>query len=141
MRGGFLHNQVLLDPVEDLLRQLGTTTHREYAVRVAGSIGFIDLVAEFDQHKIACEAELTPDRIAADLRKAEACEATLLLILVPHRRIAQRVQRALDQAEGTRPPGGVWVLPLGPAMARLRNCFPSPTHWKGGGKKTTEGDG
>ncbi len=123
MRGGFLHNHILLDPVEDLLLQLGATVRREHAVHFGGSLGFIDLTAELGHHRIACEAELTADRVLSDLRKAEAWAATLLVIIVPTRRVAQSIQRAVDGAPGVHPPGGVWVLPLGPALARLRDCF------------------
>ncbi|GEM_PF-2578436 len=137
MRGGFLHNHILLDPIEDLLMQLGAATRREHYVRSAGSAGFIDLTATLGQHRIACEAELAADRVSSDLRKAQAWAATLLVIVVPTRRVAQSAQRAVNAAPGTRPVGGVWVLPLGPALTRLRDCFPFLPTSKGNRNKTT----
>lgn len=136
MRGGYLHNHILLDPVEDHLLQSGATVQREQAVDLCGSMGFIDLAATLRDHRIAFEAELTADRVASDLRKAEAWSATLLVIIVPTRRVARSIQRAVDSTPGARPPGGVWVLPLGPALARLRDCFPFLPALKGTRKKT-----
>jgi len=124
MRGGFLHNHVLLDPIEEHFRRLNAIASREHMVRSADFSGFIDLFIQHGAHRIACEAELTPERIDRDLRKAELAEATLLLIVVPHRRIAQSVLRKLHRTDLPYPPAGVWVLPLGPGLARLARCFP-----------------
>jgi len=124
MRGGFLHNHVLLDPIEAHFRGLGASTAREHLVRSAAFAGFIDLFIQHGAHRIACEAELTPERIDRDLRKAELAQATLLLIVVPHRRVAQSVLRKLNRSYLPYPPAGVWVLPLGPAIERLARCFP-----------------
>ena len=124
MRGGFLHNHILLDPIESHFQKLGATTAREHLVASGSFTGFIDLFIEHGNQRIACEAELTPARIERDLEKAKLAEATLLLIVVPHRRIAQGVLRKLHRLDKPRPPAGLWVLPLGPALQRLRHCLP-----------------
>ena len=36
MRGGFLHNQVLIEPLDESFRRAGANTRREFAVRVGG---------------------------------------------------------------------------------------------------------
>ena len=124
MRGGYLHNHILLDPIQSHFSTLGAITAREHQVISGTFTGFIDLFIQHGRHRIACEAELSPDRVRRDLRKAEHAKATLLMIVVPHRRLAQRVQRAVGRLDLPHPEGGVWVLPLGPALARLRSCFP-----------------
>ena len=124
MRGGFLHNHILLDPIEEHFHQLGAHTRREFPIGPGACHGFVDLWIHCGEHTIACEAELTPDRVAGDLRKAQVLQASLLLIVVPHRRTAQAVTRRFRRTHAASSDMEVWILPLGPALERLRRCFP-----------------
>jgi len=125
MRGGFLHNTALLNPIEAYLRRRGAQTCREYPVQNSITRGAIDLVATWNDAVIAIEAELTPDRVVRDVHKAHAIEADLLVIVVPTRRVAAAVIRRLRlNCNHARKDLPVWVLPLGPALERLRRLFP-----------------
>jgi hypothetical protein len=122
MRGGFLHN-FLVDRAEEHLLSLGAVVYREYPTNPGTRDSrFIDLCAMTGGARIAIEAELSTDRIAADVGKALTVEASLLLILVPDSRIAARIQRQLDRTnDAHRLP--VCVLPLGRALQRLTRRF------------------
>ena len=125
MRGGYLHNTILLDPIEAFFRQAGARTRREYPVRNATTRGAIDLAASWDDALVAVEAELTPDRVDRDVQKAHAAGADLLVIVVPTRRVASAVMRHLNGNGGqTGNDVPVWILPLGPALERLQRFFP-----------------
>lgn len=125
MRGGYLHNTVLLNPIEAYLRRADAQTRREYPVQKNATRGAIDLVATWDDALIAIEAELTPDRVVRDVQKALAARAGLLVIVVPTRRVAAAAIRRLRlNCNPTRKDLPVWVLPLGPALERLRRLFP-----------------
>ncbi len=123
MRGAFLHTDVLVARVEELLRGFGARVCREYAVSGGRRSGFIDLFAVLHTHRIACEAELSADRVVNDVAKATAARADLLLIVTPERRIARAVAKRLDKAGIATADEclEVWVLPLGVALKRLRN--------------------
>ncbi len=89
----------------------------------------IDLFIEYRSHRIAIEAETSPDRVVNDVAKAVAVRATLLLIITPERRIAKAVRRRLNRpnSPGASDELEVWVLPLGQALQRIKNCFPLMT--------------
>lgn len=125
MRGGFVHNKVLLDSIDALLRRAGAQTQREVHVHRDGLRGAIDLVATMSDTKLAIEAELTPARVVRDVEKARAIEADLLVIVAPTRRIADAIVRRLHAAgvDLSSAPA-VCVLPLGPALEQLRRSFP-----------------
>lgn len=121
MRNGFLHDAVLLDPIEFLLRQRGARVHREFRVSLSRSVGFIDLFAVLEGHTLACEAELTPRRVPADLAKARAAAASHLLIVTPTGRIAKAIKAGLL---GPNEALAIVVLPQGPAALWVEDCFP-----------------
>lgn len=126
MRGGFLHNDVLLGPVESHFRACHARIDREFPTRPGRDAKFIDLFVNLHGLRIACEAELTTRRIGRDIDKAREVNAQLLLIVVPHRRVARyAMERVVDPA-AVRRELALWILPLGPALARLRSCFPIP---------------
>ena len=124
MRGGYLHNHLLVRPVEEAFRVHGVRTRREvHAVTEAGQ-GFIDLVAERDGQIVAVEAELTPRRIQYDVSKAASVGASELWIIVPTWRMADLVRRALEQVNSDVSEPGVFVLTVGQARQRVTQCFP-----------------
>ena len=116
MRGDYLHNHVLLDPLERPCREHGAQVHREY--NLDGE--FVDLLIEFDTGRVVVEAELSPDRVANDVAKAQRLGANVLLIVVPTWRIARAVKRKLARLDVPRPEGLiVHVDPLGVAVQRV----------------------
>jgi len=123
MRGGPIHNHVLLDPVVQEFKAVGAFTYREKTVRIGKQIGYVDLYAELNSHYICIEAELSAKRIANDLNKAMALNATALWIVVPNVQVKRAVKRQLNRLH-LRSSAGIFVLTLGQAIDRVRNCFP-----------------
>ena len=124
MRGGFLHNKVLIEPLDTSLRRAGAVTHLEYAVRVDDRIGYVDLFAELIGRRIAVEAERSVHRIEGDLRKAEALEVDELWIVVPTAGVARSVRRKLRSITVGIDCRRVFVLTQGQALQRVRKCLP-----------------
>lgn len=124
MRGGYLHNNFLIRPVEGASRFHGARTHREVHVITLAGPGFIDLVAEWEDRIVAVEAELTPRRVRHDVAKAAAVGASELWIIVPTWRIAGLIRRALERVEIEGSELGVFVLTVGQARERVTECFP-----------------
>lgn len=123
MRGGFLHNKVLIEPIAAFFLAVAGTVYREYATGPGRDAGFVDLFVEYGLERIVCEAELSADRVPKDLAKAAALNATLLLIVVPNARVARSV-RARASTVAVDPAGAnieKWILPLGVALQRLRS--------------------
>lgn len=124
MRNGFLHDRVLLAPLKGYFRRLGAVVHREQVVHHSGTTGFIDLFVEHGSNRIAIEAELTPNRVASDLAKARAADATVLLIVTPTAAVARAGLKRLSLASGRADRPRVFVLPLGLAIGWVEGCFP-----------------
>ena len=124
MRGSYLHNHILLDPIEEHFRLLGARTRREHPTRKKLAPGFVDLFIEWREHRIVCEAELSARRVLWDLEKAKALDATLLVIVVPRRVVAEAAWRRVKHSSTSSSNVQFWILPLGPALQRLRSCFP-----------------
>ena len=124
MTGAFVHERILLPPIATHFQQLGAQVWRQHCVRLEDSLGFADLFIIHGMHRIICEAELTSDRVLNDVCKAKALQAALLMIVVPHQRVAVAIRRRLAAAPSTAPGVEKWVLPLGPMLQRVRNRFP-----------------
>ncbi len=126
---GFVHEEILLRPVAGHFCKAGARIHHQYRTGPGRRAGMIDLFIEYGSHRIAIEAETSPDRVGNDVAKAVAVRATLLLIIAPERRIAKAVRRRLNRpnSPGASDELEVWVLPLGQALQRIRNCFPLMT--------------
>lgn len=123
MRGDFLHTRVLVAQVAELLYAFGAVVHLEHYTRMEGSFGYVDILARLGSYTIVCEAELSPDRAPKDVEKARALNADLLLIVVPQKRVGEAIDRRLKElpTRDIRSSGlEIWVLPLGPALQRLR---------------------
>lgn len=125
MRGQFLHNDILVAPIAALLREYGVRSQLEYAIESGRGVGFVDLFAVQESFRLVCEAELSPDRVWNDIRKAVALQADLLLIVVPTVRMARRIRRRLQHPRCPAAPENldIWILPLGPALQRLREMM------------------
>ncbi len=95
MRGGFLHNQLLIAPVIQFCQEHGINAHEEYPTMRGRNAGFVDLFILHGELRIVCEAECSPDRVPNDVVKAQKLEATHLMILVPNASVAKGVERKL----------------------------------------------
>ncbi len=124
MRGKFLHNEVLIQPLDLAFCLIGALTFREWFVNDGDTKGYVDLWVESNGFRIAIEAELTPKRIAHDVRKAIALRADELWIVVPTVRIARAVHRKLNTLENTGMGPEVFFLSQGQALQRVTNCLP-----------------
>ncbi len=123
MRGSYLHNDVLIDPLDEAFRSFGATTRRESYVNNGSVVGAVDLLVEQPHVRIAIEAELSSKRVGRDLRKAAAVRADELWIVVPTVRLVRSVRRKL----ATLPSAPIWldvfVLTQGQALQRVMNCM------------------
>lgn len=99
MRGGFIHNYVLIAGLLRSFEAQGWSCDTEVPVRMGETIGFVDLLAERDGYCIAVEAEMSARRVDRDLRKADALRATELWIVTPNAHIAGAVRRALHRMD------------------------------------------
>lgn len=123
MRGRFLHNQLLVAPLAEALRQSGWQVNVEFHVRSETYTGFIDLKASRDGQVLAVEAELTPRRVKNDIAKAIAMNASELWIVVPEYHAARAV-RAVVARHAARKKLPIRVLTQGQAIQRVKGCFP-----------------
>ena len=123
MRGGYLHNHVLVDRLDAAWRSVGASTAREIAITDDyGQIsGYTDLLARLGPYLIAMEVELSCRRVARDLEKAMALAVTELWIVVPSIRVRRSVERRLQRLGPDPKHGIVFVLTLGQALQRVRN--------------------
>jgi len=119
-----IHEHMLLDPPEAHLRRLGTQPQRCYRVAIDDRFGFIDLFTVYRGQRIAIEAERSAARIMNDLIKASAASAALLVIIVPNHRIQRAINRHLHEVVIDDFDFELWVLPLGPAIYRIKKRFP-----------------
>lgn len=122
MRGGFIHNEVIINPLRRLLQAGGADTMVECPVRVNGSTRAIDLVAELADRRIVIEAECSAKRIESDLEKAMSLDADELWIVVPNDRVKAAVDRKL-RCLGISRNAGLFVLTLPQAVKRVTDCF------------------
>lgn len=144
MRGGFIHNDVLIARLLRSFEVAGWSCDTEVPVRMGESLGFIDLVAESVGYCIAVEAEMSARRIDRDLRKAQAIHAAELWIVTPNALVAGAVRRTLHRMDVRLAPdddglmdvygrnGGVigdnspavFLLTQGAAAQRVRHYLP-----------------
>lgn len=122
MRGGFVHNRVLIAPVESAFRILGASVHREHPVGSGGCHGFVDLWVIYLACRIACEAEMSSDRVWRDMEKAILLKATLLLILVPKAGVAESVRSRLASSQAPPVPSSlsIYCLTVGAVLHEIR---------------------
>ena len=124
MRGGYLHNVLLIGSLREECIRLGIETATEVQVCNGTRTGYLDLLMRRDGYRIAVEAELTGKRVRNDLWKAETAGVDELWIIVPTLRVGKSVSHALLRVPHTPKDLPVSVLPLGRAVQVLRNRFP-----------------
>lgn len=118
MRGGRQHNDLLAAPIVDALDRLGMPTETEYPVGPGRGAGAVDIATWLPVGLVVIEVELTPARIANDVRKAGRLGATKLLIVTPNPGVTKSIQRRLTRIQVPNRLG-VWVRPFGPALSLL----------------------
>jgi hypothetical protein len=94
VRGSYVHNHTLLDPVIRSFRDRGALIRREYGF--SRRSGYVDCLIDDTGSRIVVEAELSPRRIHKDVAKALALGADWLLIICPTGRIARACRSALQ---------------------------------------------
>jgi hypothetical protein len=123
MRGNFLHNQVLIAPIECEARIQRAIVHREYRVVTSSVDGFVDLLVTTNSKRTVYEAENTLDRVRWDITKALALQADELQIIFPTGRLAraaqERVNEIKDSGKATRL--SIYCLTVGAAVKRLKD--------------------
>ena len=124
MRGGYLHNMLLIGSVQEECARRGINTATEVKVSDGNRTGYIDLVMEIDGYRIAVEAELTSKRIEKDLWKARLARVDELWVLVPNKRVEKSLRRTLARLPRPSEKLAIYVLPLGGALKELSNRFP-----------------
>ncbi len=119
MRGGHLHNAVLLGPLIEFAATGGARVRLE---RWVDPLGFIDATVETPLGLVAIEAERTSRRVLSDVAKAERLGAAELWIVVPTSLVAHAVDRRIEALP--RPPRvPTFVLTQGAAKHRLAVVF------------------
>ncbi len=123
MRGGYVHNSVLLDPIAHKALKLGAQVDREVAIRVGERTLYGDLLIQGGARRILVEAELSAKRIPNDLVRAVALGACELWLVVPNPRVARSVRKRLSQQPVGPGTPGSFILLLPQALQRLDGFF------------------
>lgn len=122
MRGGYIHNRVLIGLVAQEAMRLGIHVDYEVVIKVGEKIMYGDLLIQYGLRRILVEAEMSSKRIANDLAKAETLKAELW-ILVPNPRVAQSVRRKLSKLSNVSGNNGKLILLLPQAIQRLGKFY------------------
>ena len=121
MRGGHLHERLLLDPLEKAFQRYGATVTRQARSRPGPGGGYVDLLVVWGRNCLAVEVETTPRRVGNDLKKAADLGAWLWVV-VSNRTVAAGVRRHLKRL-GVRicePWICVWTTPE--VLQQVANC-------------------
>ncbi len=122
MRGGYLHNYVLLHPIAQQALRLGAQIDREVTIKVGRHVRYGDLLIQSGLRRILVEGEMSSKRITNDLAKALAVEACELWLVVPNPRVARSIRRKLLHQSVVPDVSGLFVLLLPQALQRLTEC-------------------
>jgi len=125
MRGGFVHDHVILNTLEAEFRALGVnvSVSRQVPSRSGRTTGYIDLVVRLGAHVLAIEAEMSPARVANDLRKADEIGATSLWIVTANHNVARGGRRQLERLGVQEEDPKILCVTLGEARERVRQFF------------------
>jgi hypothetical protein len=125
MRGGHVHNKVLLPPVIAHCRALGASISLEHPVSVGARSGAVDMLADFGSRRLVVEAENSSRRVAWDIEKARQLGADALLILVPSARVAHACRREARCKMTTQASSGleIYFMTLGRVHRWLSEYF------------------
>ena len=123
MRGGFIHNLILVDHIAKKASLFGASLDREASIKIGEKILFGDLLIEIGSQKILVDAEMSSKRIANDLLKGAAFEVTELWIVVPNPRVARSVRQKLSQMSIMPRRNGLFVFSLPQALQRFEHLI------------------
>lgn len=123
-RGGYEHQDLLIEGLEKSFKVIGGKTGREAFIRKGVTVGFADLLVEIKSKRIVIEAERSARRISADLLKAMVLEADELWIVVPTGRELHAVHRKLLRMGIRVPQPGIFLLTYGQALQRVNEFMP-----------------
>ena len=124
MRGKYMHNVLVADPLERFILKQGGFVSREYPVALEDSYGAIDLWVTFPSISIAIEIECSPKRVLKDIRKAVAAGADELWIVVPRAAQISAIRRKMT-ARGYKKQTRFHIYTLGTAKRRVSELFSS----------------
>lgn len=120
MRGGYIHNRVLVEPiVQKVLCIPGARVDQEVAIRVGDQFLYGDLLIQVGSQRILVEAELTAKRIENDLLKAAAMEPCELWVVVPNPLVKKAIQRKLSRQPIPMASVKIFVLLLPQTLQRV----------------------
>lgn len=97
MRGGHVHNHILLPPVLAELEASGATITLEARVKVDARSGAVDVLASIWDRCLVVEVETSSARAAWDVEKAGALKADCLAILAPTAAVANSCRQKIEQ--------------------------------------------
>jgi hypothetical protein len=97
MKGTYIHNIIMADPVEAALRLKGYRPMCELPVRSGQRPQSVDLAYRANGRFVVMEFERTTDRIAADIIKAQELRADILKIIVPNATVRRRGIAAINR--------------------------------------------
>ena len=123
MRGGYIHNRVLLDHIVKKASQFGATVCREASIEIGEKVRFGDLLIQMGSQKILVEAEMSSKRIENDLAKAAALDVCELWLVAPNPRVVRSIRRKLSQMSIMQGIPGLFILLLPQALQRLEHLF------------------
>lgn len=143
MKGGYIHERLLLDRIERLFRERGFEVQKQVGTTKGMCARYADLVVNIGPHRLVVEAETSSTRVKGDLEKASEMSATWLWIVVPNRKVADSVRKQLRILNVRETEPWLSILTLGQAIERVTNCyslFPFSKRW-GKTNKHTQGGG
>lgn len=123
MKGGYIHERLILDRIERLFKEQGVEVQRQVATVKGQHTRYADLIVRIGSHRLIVEAEMSNRRIEGDLQKAKEVSATWLWIVIPNRMVADSVRRRLRELNVREKEPWLCVLTLGQAVERIANCF------------------
>ncbi len=133
MRGGFVHNRVLVDRLDAAFRAIGAATWLECPIGPGFPRGFVDILATREGVRVVCEVELRANRVDHAVRKAAWLNADYLLLVTPNGRTARAIRARLARADsraGADKPQE-FILTLGQAIQWVTHSFPLLTATNG----------
>lgn len=124
MKGGYIHERLLLDTIERLFKGQGAEVERQVATLKGRRTRYADLIVRAGTHRLIVEAETSSRRIKGDLQKANEVSATYLWIVVANRKVADSVRKRLRKLNVRENQPWLCILTLGQATERVANYFP-----------------
>ena len=121
MRGDTFHN-FLADEIKAAVSAPVTCVYTEYRVRRCGVVADFDLFLTAGHFVLGIEIETTIRHAFDNIRKADAVDVPLWVV-VPTRRLKNRIERRLKNAEITPAGQPIKILLLDQVKPALTNCL------------------